>query len=145
MFLDDNNSQPRKSNMIFSCGITEKDLWMVNKTYWKEDDCGHMFKLTAPVHVYLQAPDTRRMLVPVEGPVIFIAMGDDYWSKDGRIKNYRSKVVENPTYRTLLGAAKASQKVTGDYHHSFVEGVTFGGHEEVNGRKVMVLKLQFGS
>lgn len=130
-----------KSNMVFSCGPNEADRRLVPSKYYRVDDMGsHYYKLTAPVLVRLDGK-----MVPVEGPVIFVAMGDDFWSKDGQIKNYRSKVVENPTYRTLLGAAKASQKVTGDYHHAFVESVTFGGHEEINGRKVMILNLQFGS
>lgn len=130
-----------KSNMFFSCGPSQADRQVVPSKYYRKDDMDILYyKMTAPVHVRLDGKLTK-----VEGPVIFIAMGDDFWSKDGTIKNYRSKIVENPTYRTLMGAATASQKVTGDYHHSFIEGVTFGGHEEHDGRKVMVLKMQFGS
>jgi hypothetical protein len=59
---------------------------------------------------------------------------------------YRSKVVENPTYRSLFNAAKASQKATRDNHHSFIEGVHLKGTERLpDGREVRVLEMSFGS
>lgn len=141
MFLDDNNSQPRKSNMFFSCGPSEEDRRVVPSKYWRKDemDC-HYYKLTAPVHVRLKDINNVMRLQPVYGKVRFIASGDSFWGGDSA-RDFRSKVVENPTYKALLGAAQSSQKVTRDYHHSFVESVTFKGYEG----DVMILQLQFGS
>jgi hypothetical protein len=142
-FTDD--SKPRKSNMFFSCGPGQDDRQVVPSKYWREDEHGcHYYKLTAPVFVDMKDINNKVRATQVNGPVIFTARGDSFWGGE-RSKNYRSKVVENPTYRALLGAAKSSQKVTRDYHHSFIEGVTFGGYEEVDGRQVMILQLQFGS
>jgi hypothetical protein len=141
MFLDDNNTQPRKSNMVFSCGPNEEDRRTVSSKYYRKDemDC-HYYKLTAPVHVRLKDINNKMHLTAVSGPVVFVASGDDFWGGE-KAKNYRSKVIENPTYRALMGAAQALQKATKDYHHSFIEGVTFKGYEG----NVMILQMQFGS
>jgi len=141
MFLDEDNSKKRKSNMFFSCGPSEEDRRIVPSKFYRTDDmdCTY-FKLTAPVHVRLKDINGVERLTAVSGPVVFIAKGDDFWGGENA-KDYRSKVIEHPTYRALLGAAQASQKFTRDYHHSFIEGVTFKGYEGTT----MILQLQFGS
>jgi len=141
MFLDDSNEQPRKSNMYFSCGPNEADRKVVSSKFYKEDNDGcHSYKLTAPVHVRLKDINNVYRLQPVYGPVVFVARGDDFWG-GAKSKDFRSEVIENPTYRQLLGAAQRSQKKTRDYHHSFIEGVVFKGYEGTT----MVLEMVFGS
>lgn len=133
-----------KSNMIFSCGPGEAERRLIPEKYWKEDEYGcHSFKLNAPLYCWFVEND-KRVLRQVTGPVIFLADGCDFWGGE-KARNFRSKVVENPTYRALLGAARSSQKVTRDYHHQFIEGCYFKGVEELDGRQVTVLRMSFGS
>lgn len=135
MTLSEN--KPRKSNMIFSCGPDEKDRQVVPSQYYRKDEYDiHYYKLTAPLFVRRDGALTK-----VTCPVRFVARGDVFWG-GSNARDYRSKVVDAPTYRSLLGAAKSSQKRTQDYHHSFIEGVTFEGFEDGG---VMILRLQFGS
>ena len=135
------NDEPKKSNMRFSCGPNEQDRKVVLDVFYKEDDDGcHTYKMTAPVHVRLKDINGVFRLQPVYGPVVFIASGEEFWG-GGQAKDFRSKVVVNPTYRALMGAAKSSQKVTRDYHHQFIEGAYFKGYEGTT----MILQMSFGS
>ena len=138
------STETKKSNMRYSCGPNEADRRVVPAQFYRMDeyDCG-LFKLNAPLFVRLQT-DGVLVLTKVTGPVIFIASGDSFWGGE-KAKSYRSKVVENPTYRALLGAAKMSQAKTKDYHHQFIEGAYFKGYEEIDGRPVMILQMSFGS
>lgn len=134
-------SEKKKSNMFFSCGPSEADRQVVPSKYYRKDemDC-HYYKLTAPVHVRLKDINNVMRLQPVNGPVRFVASADTFWGgSDAR--DFRSEVIENPTYKQLLGAAQRSQSKTRDYHHSFIEGVTFVGYEGTT----MILQMQFGS
>lgn len=130
--------------MFFSCGPDANDRRIVPDRFYRKDDCGHYYKLTAPLFVRLKGEDGLPKLTQVTGPVVFIASGDSFWGGE-EAKNYRSKVIENPTYRSLMGAAKSSQARTRDYHHSFIEGAYFKGYEEIGGRQVMILQMSFGS
>jgi hypothetical protein len=127
--------------VIFSCGPTEAETQTLSSKLWRKDesDC-HYFKFTARVHARV-----KNKHVPIEGPVVFVARADDYWGGEHSLP-YRSKVVENPTYRSLFNAAKASQKYTRDMHHSFIEGVGIKGREKLpDGREATVLEMYFGS
>jgi hypothetical protein len=133
-----------KSNMIFSCGVGENERRLIPEKYWHEDKYGcHSFKMNAPVYCWF-IEDNKRVFKQVTGLVIFLADGSDFWGGE-RARNFRSKVYENPTYRSLMGAAQASQKVTRDYHHQFIEGCYFKGVEEVDGKQVTILRMSFGS
>ena len=127
--------------MIFSCGPTAAEARALSPKFWRKDesDCTY-FKFNAPLHVRINGA-----YVPIEGPVVFTARADDYWGGEAS-KPYCSKVVENPTYRSLFNAAKASMKATRDTHHSFIEGVYLKGRKTLpDGREVMVLEMSFGS
>ena len=130
--------------MFFSCGPTEAERRALPAQFYRKDDCGHYYKLSAPLFVYLNGEDGVVKLTQVTGPVVFLADGDSFWGGEVA-KNYRSKVIENPTYRSLMGAAKSSQAKTRDYHHAFIENAYFKGYEEIDGRQVMILKMSFGS
>jgi hypothetical protein len=130
--------------MFFSCGPNEEDRQVVSSKFYREDECGHYYKLTAPLFVNLKDGDGKRKLTQVTGPVVFTADGCDFWGGE-KAKGFRSKVIENPTYRSLMGAAKSSQAKTKDYHHSFIEGAYFKGYEEIDGRQVMILQMALGS
>jgi len=131
--------------MIFSCGPGQEGRQSISEKFWRKDEYGcSYFKLTAPLFVNLKDINGTSRPTQVNGPVVFIASGDSFWGGE-KAKNYRSKVIENPTYRALLGAAKSSQKVTRDYHHQFIEGCYFKGYEEIDGRQVMILQMSFGS
>ena len=122
-----------RSTMIFSCGPNEADRKVVPAQFYRKDEYGcHYYKLTAPLFVRLQV-DGVVTTTKVTGPVVFTASGEEFWGGE-KAKDFRSKVVEDPTYRVLLGAAKTSQKVTCDMHHAFIEGVYFKGYEEIDGR-----------
>lgn len=137
-------TEKHKSNMFFSCGPNEADRRVVPDRFYRKDDCGHYYKLTSPLFVSLKGEDGKCKLTQVTGPVVFVAGGDEFWGGEGA-KNYRSKVIESPTYRSLMGAARSSQAKTRDYHHSFIEGTYFKGYEEIDGRQVMILQMVFGS
>lgn len=132
------------TNMVFSCGPGDAERKSVPAKFYKEDEHGCLsYKLTAPLFVRLKDEAGVVKLTQVTGPVVFIASGDSFWGEGA--KDYRSKVIENPTYRALLGAAKTSQAKTRDYHHQFIEGAYFKGYEELDGRRVMILQMSFGS
>lgn len=136
-----NDDRKHLSNMVFSCGPGRDGKAVVPEKFYRVDQYDiTYFKLNSPLFVDLQDINGKYRLTQVNGPVVFIARGDSFWGGEGA-KNYRSKVVENPTYRALLGAAKSSQKVTRDYHHQFIEGVRFKGYEGTT----MVLEMVFGS
>ncbi len=58
--------------------------------------------------------------VAVEGPVIFVQEHDEFW---GPGEDYKSELVENPTWLELCLLANDMINVTGDHHHIFLEGV----------------------
>jgi hypothetical protein len=130
--------------MFFSCGPGEADRKVVPAKFYRKDDCGHYYKLTAPLFVHLKGDDGISKLTQVTGPVVFTADGCEFWGGE-KAKGFRSKVIENPTYRALMGAAKSSQAKTRDYHHAFIEGAYFKGYETIDGRQVMILRMSFGS
>jgi hypothetical protein len=131
--------------MVFSCGPTDADLGIVPSTFYKVDKHGcHSYKLNAPLFVRLRDEAGVAKLTRVAGPVVFVANRDEFYGGEGA-RDYRSKVVEDPTYRSLMGVARASQAKTRDYHHAFVEGIYFKYYEEIDGRRVMILELSLGS
>jgi hypothetical protein len=73
----------------------------------------------------------------VEGKCIVIAEAG--WSGDG--KEYRSKPIENPTWRVLARHADKSVPVTNNRHHTFFEGCAVTVRED----GIKEVKLVFGS
>jgi hypothetical protein len=60
--------------------------------------------------------------VAVDGKVIFVAEGDEFYGGD-ESSDYQSPVLENPTWLELCKHFNDQIKTTGDYHHIFFEGV----------------------
>lgn len=138
-------TESRKSNMVFSCGPSQEECRLIPEDHWKIDSIGcRAFKLTAPLYCWFLNEQGERVFKRVTGPVIFVASGDALCGGE-KARGFRSKIVEDPTYRSLMGAAQSSQKVTRDYHHQFIEGCYFKGYEEIDGRRVIVLQMVFGS
>ena len=128
--------------VIFACGPSVGDRRRIPKSHYRRDeDDIYYFRLNAPLYAYL---DGRRAKVNV--PVRFIVTGETFWGGSSA-KDYRSKVIAKPTYRSLLDAAQRSLKATNDYHHLFIEGCSFAGYESTAGskRQVMLLQMNFGS
>ena len=58
--------------------------------------------------------------VAVEGKAVFIMRNDEFW---GEGIDYRSEIKTNPTWLDVAVLADAAIRCTGDYHHSFLEGI----------------------
>ena len=58
------------------------------------------------------------------GKAIMVMLYDGFW---GEGEPYRSEVVENPTLLELAVLADEAIRTTGDYHHSFFEGIRHWG------------------
>jgi len=59
--------------------------------------------------------------VAVEGDVVFIAEGDEFYGEE--FGDYESPVLTNPTWLELCRHFNDSIKRTGDQHHIFLEGI----------------------
>jgi hypothetical protein len=79
--------------------------------------------------------------IAFEGKGVLEEKFDGFWSEDG--KDYRSVVVENPTWLDLAVLADEAIRATGDYHHSFFEGIRFYNEKTVDG--VNIYRFVMGS
>jgi hypothetical protein len=86
----------------------------------------------------------KQGIVAFEGKCIVTASADDFFGGSAS-KDYRSRVLENPTWGQLFSCAKAQQKKTLDYHHGFFENYYTHGTANVKGEDVTILKLSLGS
>lgn len=59
--------------------------------------------------------------IAIEGKAVLVAPFDEFWADEG--EDYRSEVVENPTWLDLAVLADEAINTTGDYHHHFFEGI----------------------
>lgn len=59
--------------------------------------------------------------VAVEGRCILVCDYDDFWGGEG--EDYRSDVLENPTWLQVAVCANAMIQRTRDFHHRFLENV----------------------
>ena len=64
-------------------------------------------------------------------------------------RDFRSKILLNPTWRQLFAVAKKQQETTRDLHHDFFEGFVDTGKDDMmlhpNHLPVRVIKLLLGS
>lgn len=64
-------------------------------------------------------------------------------------RDFRSKVLLNPTWRQLFAIAKKQQQATRDFHHDFFEGFRETGKVDYNIHPnhlpVAIIQLQLGS
>jgi DICT domain-containing protein len=75
--------------------------------------------------------------IAAEGKVVLICKAD--WSDKG--KDYRSEVLENPTWMQVAICANEMIKITNDYHHVFLERISYVKKED----GVNIYELQMGS
>lgn len=59
---------------------------------------------------------------------------------------FQSKVLCNPSWRTLFNLARKQQRATKDFHHDFFEGYYLTKQTEtINGEPVHIIRLALGS
>lgn len=66
--------------------------------------------------------------IAVKGKVILVGEADDFWGGK-KAKDFRSKVLENPTWLIVAIHANATIKKTRDLHHVFLEGMDKKGKD----------------
>lgn len=66
--------------------------------------------------------------IAVKGKVVLVGYADDYWGGE-KSKEYRSEIMENPTWLQVTVAANAMIKKTRDTHHCFLETLEFRDQE----------------
>jgi len=96
--------------------------------------------------VYYSAYNTRNDLpvnnlnrVVFKGKGVLVGKNDSFW---GEGSDYESDVIENPTWLQIAVLTNAMIKKTGDYHHSFLEGIT---RTKENRNGVTVFSFAMGS
>jgi hypothetical protein len=60
--------------------------------------------------------------VAVKGKVRLIGYADDFFG-GSKSKEYRSEILENPTWLQVCVCADAMIRATNDHHHAFLEGL----------------------
>jgi hypothetical protein len=76
--------------------------------------------------------------IAIKGRVVIIQKYDSFW---GEGKDFKSRVIENPTWLDLTIEANTMIKTTGDSHHRYLED--FGVLYEKNG--IRYIELSMGS
>jgi hypothetical protein len=62
--------------------------------------------------------------IAIQGKCQVVVFADTFFGGT-ESKTYRSKVLTNPTWKTLFGCAKRSVNKTNDTHHMFFENVHY--------------------
>lgn len=91
--------------------------------------------------VVFYSVDANMNDIAFEGKGVLEEKYDEFWSDKGR--DYRSPVVENPTWLEVALLADEMIRTTGDYHHSFLEGIRFFEEKTVDG--VSIYRFVMGS
>lgn len=81
----------------------------------------------------------KQTLTAFFGRCIVVADADTYWHE--KSQDYRSPVLESPTWRKLYGIAKKQQLKTRDFHHIFFEGFYDTGKDDETGARILRLSL----
>lgn len=66
-----------------------------------------------------QEPDE----IAVQGKCVLTLPYDDFWTQEAERAAYTSRVLSFPTWGEVLLCFEEAIKTTGDYHHSFLEGL----------------------
>lgn len=82
--------------------------------------------------------------VAIKGKVVLISEADDFFGGPTS-KNYKSKVLENPTWLQITICANIMINRVVDTHHVFLEGVEYKRKIVVNGESVKVYEFIMGS
>jgi hypothetical protein len=80
-----------------------------------------------------------------DGLVRVVASADDFFGgPDSR--DFRDRVLTDPSWKAIRGAASRMMRKTGDLHHAFLEGARVVGSEvDKQGRTVQIVSLCMGS
>lgn len=88
---------------------------------------------------------TKQNVIAIPGLVRVHGFADDFFGGP-ESKDYRSKVMMNPSWGRLFRVFKAQMKRTRDYHHAFLEGFRVMRTErDQQDREVTVIELITGS
>lgn len=88
---------------------------------------------------------TKQNVVAFHDRVKVIGYRDDFFGGD-ESKGYRSRMLVNPTWKTLLGCLEAQMRRTKDYHHCFLEGARIVRREvDKDGVSYGIVELLTGS
>lgn len=82
----------------------------------------------------------KQSLIAIQGKCQVMVSGDKFFG-GGDSKTYTSKVLTNPTWKTLFGCAKRSVNKTKDTHHMFFEDV----HYKYTLGDVKIYEISLGS
>jgi len=88
---------------------------------------------------------TKQNVVAFHDRVRVVGHSDAFFGGD-ESRGYRSKILTNPTWRTLLGCLRSQMKRTLDEHHCFLEGARVVCREvDKDGVSYAVVELITGS
>lgn len=97
-----------------------------------------MVEYSAYKHDENGAPINNLNEIAIQGQVIVVADRDERWGGPSS-KSYRSGILKNPTWLTLLKQSDKMVRQTGDRHHIFFEN--FEVVDERNGVKYVELHM----
>lgn len=88
---------------------------------------------------------TKQSVVAFRDRIRVECDSDDFFG-GSESRPYKSRILVNPTWGTLLRVAKSQQKKTQDYHHDFLEGAMIVRREvDKDGVSYGVVHLLLGS
>jgi len=151
---DDNPNPPTQEEMDADREATANkerrgiDVEKLNEATRKEMNAKIDEELGTDANVYYSAYESddegliRNNLldIAVEGCVRFTYAGG--WGD----RKFRSPVIQSPTWLQICGIAEDAIRISGDYHHTFLEGIRPKDPEQGGaGQTVAVFELSFGS
>lgn len=81
----------------------------------------------------------------IERLVRVVASGDEFFGGE-ESRDFRSPIIQSPTWGQLNGVAGRQMRRTGDTHHRYLEGFYLAGTEvDKQGRTIQLLELSMGS
>ena len=107
--------------------------------YWEKPHKEITKRLDRPRTVFYSV-DADMNEVAIEGKVVMVEPADEFWAGEGA-EDYRSAVMENPTWLDIALAADDMIHTVKDFHHVFIEGVFRTGNED----DVEVYRFTMGS
>jgi hypothetical protein len=88
---------------------------------------------------------TKQNVVAFFGRVVVVAYADDHFGGD-ESKNFRSRMLTNPTWGSLFRVFKSQMKATKDQHHCYLEGAhVIGTKQDAKGEEYQLIELVLGS
>ena len=82
--------------------------------------------------------------IAVKGYVRFESERNDFFGGP-KSKDYRSKILKNPTWLEVAVYCEKKIRKTRDYHHCFLEAIKFLRTEKIKGKEVQIFDFSMGS